>query len=80
MEEEPIMKDSHGIVINIGDEVEVSAPDYNDIYLYDFNGTVEVFKDGYAIVSDVFGDHFSIEPSRLTVVNYEEDPEWDDID
>ena len=80
MEEEPIMKDSHGIVINIGDEVEVPVPDYNDIYLYDFNGTVEVFKDGYAIVSDGDGDHFSIEPSRLTVVDYEEDPEWDDID
>lgn len=66
------MKDKNYKDITIGDTVDVPAPkDADDGYSNEFRGTVTGTHGDYAIVEDMDGESFCIEPEILTVVDEE---------
>lgn len=69
------MKDINGVKIEQGNTVDVPAPNDSDMHNFEFRGTVDSFRDGYVVVSDGDGDCFSLEPSRLTVIDEEKETE-----
>ena len=58
-------KDKNGTVIEKFDEVYVPEPNVGDIHNFEFNGFVESFRNGNAVVSDDDGNFFEIEPERI---------------
>ena len=62
------MNDSTGKQIAVGAEVAVPLPNGTDEWSYEFNGYVDGFHGGYAVVIDGDGDAFCVESERLTIV------------
>lgn len=60
--------DKNGMKISEGDSVLVPEPNDDDIHSNEFQGTVKGFHGLYAIVEDMDGDCFDIEPIRLEIV------------
>ena len=59
-------KDSKGRALHVGSTVEVPDPRSDeDSWNHSFVGTIACFRDEYATVMDMEGDHFDIEPDRL---------------
>lgn len=59
--------DKNGILIKVGDTVNVPSPTEVDNWNHEFTGHVEDIDDGYVIVMDGDGDCFAVEPERLEV-------------
>jgi hypothetical protein len=60
--------DINGIIIKLGDTVNVPSPIDDDLWNFEFEGYVESILDDYAIVCDGDGDNWCVEFERLEVV------------
>lgn len=61
------MIDAQGRPLNIGDTVAVPPPDPNDLWVNEFSGTVDSFRDPHTVdIVDGDGDHWDIDADRLT--------------
>ena len=58
-------KDKYGRVLKIDDDVDAPFGSGNDAWRYAFQGTIEEFRDGYAVVRCDGGECFSVECERL---------------
>jgi hypothetical protein len=57
------------MTINVGDTVLVPAPTCSDLWQHEFQARVDELPDnGYVRVVDQDGDHWDVEPERLTVL------------
>jgi hypothetical protein len=62
------MKDKNGKTIKVGMEVDVPEPNGNDMYNFEFRGSVHSFHDEYVTIEDMESNFFDIEPERLEIV------------
>jgi hypothetical protein len=58
--------DINGKPLYVGSTVEMPEPEPDDLWNFPFVGTIACFRGDYATVMDMDGDHFDIEPDRLT--------------